>query len=103
MIERSNRSGRDQAMTTTGTTPKAGPKFQGQAVDGYSVVKSTPAFDQLAKTGTTDETAPRWLTRCNAHGATAPAASRKAGRALGAAAQRATWCSGCKVGAAKAG
>jgi hypothetical protein len=88
-------------MTTTGTAPKAEPKFKGQPVDGYSIVKTTAGFDQLAKTDATAEGA-AWLTRCNAHGETTPADNRKAGRTLGSAAQRATWCRRCKAAAAKA-
>ena len=79
-------------------TPKPEPKFKGQAVDGYAVVKTTPGYDQLHATGDAD---PAWLTRCNAHGTTTPAGNRKAGRALGSSAARAAWCKGCKTAAAK--
>jgi hypothetical protein len=88
-------------MTVIDTaTPKAEPKFKGQPVDGYAIVKTTAGFDQLVKADATAEGA-AWLTRCNEHGSTTPAASRKAGRTLGSAAARATWCRGCKTAAAK--
>ncbi len=87
-------------MTTTGTAPKAEPKFKGQPVDGYAIVKTTAGFDQFAKTDNSAEGA-AWLTRCNLHGTTTPAGNRKAGRGLGSAAARATWCRGCKTAAAK--
>ena len=81
--------------------PKPEPKSGGQALDGYAMVKTTPGFDQLSMTSK-DAEGPAWLTRCNLHGSTTPAASRKAGRGLGSAAARATWCKGCKTAAAKA-
>ena len=88
-------------MTVIDTaTPNAGPKFQGQPVDGYAIAKSTAGYDQLSKTSKDAEGA-AWLTRCNEHGSTTPAGNRKAGRTLGSAAQRATWCKGCKTAAAK--
>jgi hypothetical protein len=88
-------------MTATDTaTPKAGPKFKGQAVDGYAIVKTTAGYDQLSKTSKDAEGA-AWLTRCNEHGSSTPAGNRKAGRGLGSAAARATWCRGCKTAAAK--
>ncbi len=83
---------------TTTTEPAAGPKFKGQPVDGYAIVKTTPGFDQLLSDGA-DESAPKWLTRCNTHGTTTPVVSRKAGRTLGSAAQRATWCRRCTAAA----
>ncbi len=83
-------------MTTTGTAPK----FKGQPVDGYAIVKTTAGFDQLAKAGK-DAEGPDWLTRCNLHGNTTPAGNRKAGRGLGASAVRAGWCQGCKTAAVK--
>jgi hypothetical protein len=89
------------STTAAATDAKqAEPKFRGQARDAYAIVKSTPGFDQLAKAGE-DAEGPAWLTRCNLHGSTTPAANRKAGRALGAAAARATWCAKCKAAAAK--
>lgn len=94
---------RSTARAATDTVPApepAAPKFRGQAVDGYAIAKTTAGFDQLAKAGK-DAEGPAWLTRCNAHGSTAPAGNRKAGRGLGSAAQRATWCRGCKTAAAK--
>jgi hypothetical protein len=87
--------------TTTGTAPKAGPKFQGAAIDHYAIVKTTAGFDQLSSDGA-DESAPKWLTRCNLHGKTTKADNRKAGRALGSTSARAAWCPGCKTDAAKA-
>jgi hypothetical protein len=81
-------------MTATDTTGRA------DAPAGYRAVKVTPGFDQFAKTDPSAE-GPAWLTRCNAHSTTTPAANRKAGRALGAAAARATWCAKCKTAAAK--
>lgn len=68
---------------------------------GYRAVKITPGFDQFAKIDTTAEGA-AWLTRCNLHGETTSADNRKAGRTLGSAAARASWCSGCKADARKA-
>jgi hypothetical protein len=65
---------------------------------GYLAVKSTPAYDQFRKADPAAE-GPEWLTRCNAHGKTTEAKNRKAGRALGAAAARATWCAKCKTAA----
>jgi hypothetical protein len=49
-----------------------------------------------------NESAPKWLTRCNLHGKTTAADNRKAGRGLGSADQRAQWCASCKTAAAKA-
>ena len=68
---------------------------------GYLVLKATPSFDQFRKADATAE-GPDWLTRCNAHGETTSADNRKAGRTLGSAAARASWCSGCKADARKA-
>jgi len=68
---------------------------------GYLVLKATPSFDQFRKADATAE-GPDWLTRCNAHGETTSADNRKAGRTLGSAAARASWCSGCKRDAAAA-
>jgi hypothetical protein len=89
--------------TVTASQPKAGPKFKDKPVDGYEVTAAPlevrAAFDQLKATD--KATSPQWLTRCNLHGSTTPAANRKAGRALGSAAARATWCKGCKIAAAK--
>ena len=82
-------------------TPKAESKFAGVEVDGYTIVKRTPGFDQLHADGKTDGV-PAWLTRCNLHGKTTAAPNRKAGRGLGAAGERAIWCAGCKAAAAKA-
>ena len=89
-------------MTTNDITAPApaAPKFKGEPVDGYAIVKTTAGFDQLAKAGK-DAEGPAWLTRCNAHGSTTPAGNRKAGRGLGSAAARATRCRGCKTAAAK--
>jgi hypothetical protein len=91
-------------MTTgTASRPKAEPKFKDKPVDGYEVAASPlevrAAFDQLKATD--KATSPQWLTRCNYHGTTTSAANRKAGRALGSAAARASWCKGCKTAAAK--
>jgi hypothetical protein len=71
-----------------------------EAPAGYRAVKITPGFGQFVKTDN-DAEGPAWLTRCNAHGTTTPADNRKAGRGLGSAAARATWCKGCKTAAAK--
>jgi|HubBroStandDraft_3_1064219.scaffolds.fasta_scaffold00428_4 hypothetical protein len=68
---------------------------------GYLVLKATPSFDQFRKADATAE-GPDWLTRCNLHGETTSADNRKAGRTLGSAAARASWCSGCKADARKA-
>jgi hypothetical protein len=73
----------------------------GPAPEGYLVLKATPSYDQFRKADATAE-GPEWLTRCNAHGETTKADNRKAGRTLGSAAQRATWCKGCKAEARKA-
>jgi hypothetical protein len=81
--------------------PKAEPKFRGVVLDGYAIVKTTPGFDQLLSDGA-NESAPKWLTRCNLHGKTTAADNRKAGRGLGSADQRAQWCASCKTAAAKA-
>jgi hypothetical protein len=89
-----------EAKVAAPAAKTAEPKFKGQARDGYAIVKTTPGFDQLSKTSK-DAEGPAWLTRCNLHGSTTPAANRKAGRALGAAAARATWCAKCKTAAAK--
>jgi hypothetical protein len=78
----------------------AAPKFKGQALDGYAIVKTTPGYDQLSKTSK-DAEGPAWLTRCNLHGSKTPAGNRKAGRTLGSAAARAQWCRDCKAAAAK--
>lgn len=72
-----------------------------EAPAGYRAVKITPGFDQFAKIDTSAE-GPAWLTRCTQHNTTAPADNRKAGRTLGSAAQRATWCKRCKAAAVKA-
>jgi len=93
-------SAQDADVKIVSAAPKAEPKFRGKAVDGYAIVKTTAGFDQLAKAGKDAEGA-AWLTRCNLHGSTTPAGNRKAGRGLGSAAQRATWCKGCKAAAAK--
>jgi len=83
------------------TTTRAPRPHAGVAVDGYTVRWPHPAYDLLL---TTDKTAERdaWLCRCNEHGKTTPVASGKDGDAKGRAAERATWCSGCKRAAAKA-
>jgi hypothetical protein len=86
--------------STAAPAAKAEPKFKGQAVEHYAIVKTTPGFDQLSKTDK-DVDGPDWITRCNQHCNTAPAGNRKAGRGLGSAAARATWCRGCKAAAAK--
>ena len=82
-------------------TPRVVREHAGVAVDGYTVRWPHPAYDLLL---TTDKTAERdaWLCRCNIHGKTTPVASGKDGDAKGKAAERATWCSGCKRDAAKA-
>lgn len=73
----------------------------GDVPAGYLVLKHTASFDQFRKADATAD-GPDWLTRCNKHGNTTPADNRKAGRTLGSASARATWCKGCKADAAKA-
>jgi hypothetical protein len=95
MIERSIDQEGPPIMTTD--TAKAA---HAEAPAGYRAVKATASFDQFAKIDTSAE-GPAWLTRCNEHNTTTSADNRKAGRTLGSAAQRATWCRGCKSAAAK--
>jgi colicin import membrane protein len=68
---------------------------------GYLPLKLTVSFAQFRKADPSAD-GPEWLTKCVAHGTTTEAPNRKAGRTLGAAAQRVTWCKPCKTDAAKA-
>jgi hypothetical protein len=76
-------------------------EHQGRVVAGYSIVKTTPGYDQL-RSDHSDEHAAEWITRCNAHDITTPADNRKAGRRLGSSASRARWCNECAIAAAAA-
>lgn len=67
---------------------------------GYLPLKLTVSFAQFRKADPSAD-GPEWLTKCVAHGTTTEAPNRKAGRTLGAAAQRVTWCKPCKTDAAK--
>lgn len=96
--------GRQAVAAGTKFTPSAsfngkaaermGQEAEGKGVAGYVVRWPHATYDLLVRTAEAQGEGSHWLVRCNAHGATTPAANAKAGDTLGRKEALASWCPG---------